>query len=258
MATPGSGEISQTLDRGLTVLALIARHGDGLTVAEIAERIGAARAIVYRLLRTLEAHDLADRVGSRYVLGLGVAELASRLRPRLQSVVFPILKRLSQQTGSTALLSVADGDQALILLTAEPVDSTMHLAMREGARHPLAVGADGVAILAGRPARDADAPDVRLARQRGYAVSIGELQEGAVGVAAPIQVSDWTTASLGVVQLGVSVSGASVPEAVISAAAEAAKLLAAHQGYPAATGRLLPQQRVREAGVTLLRPLVME
>ncbi len=233
--TPGNGEISQTLDRGLTVLALLARHGDGLTVAEIAERIGAARAIVYRLLRTLEVHDLAGRVGSRYVLGFGVAELASHLRPRLQSVAFPILKRLSQQTGSTALLSVADGDQVLILLTAEPVNSTMHLALREGARHPLTVGADGIAILAGRPASAADTPDVRLARERGYAVSVGALQEGAVGVAAPVQVSGWTTASLGVVRLGVSVPDADVPEAVMAAAAEVAAQLSATQGHPAAT-----------------------
>jgi DNA-binding IclR family transcriptional regulator len=235
MTTPASGEISQTLDRGLTVLALLARHGDGLTVAEIAERIGAARAIVYRLLRTLEAHDLAGHVGSRYVLGFGVAELASHLRPRLQSVVLPILKRLCQQTGSTALLSVADGDQALILLTAEPVDTAMHLALREGARHPLTVGADGVAILAGRPASTADGPDVLLARERGYAVSTGRFQEGAVGVAAPIQVSDWATTSLGVVQLGASVSGADVPEAVMAAAAEAAKLLSVTQSRTAVT-----------------------
>jgi len=235
--TPGGGEISQTLDRGLTVLALLARHGDGLTVVEIAEQIGAARAIVYRLLRTLEAHDLAGRAGSRYVLGFGVAELASHLRPRLQSVVFPILKRLSQQTGSTALLSVADGDQALILLTAEPLDSAMHLALREGARHPLTVGSDGVAILAGRPPGGADPADVRLARERGYAVSTGALQEGAVGVAAPIQVSDWTTASLGVVQLGVTMSGAGVPEAVMKAAAEASALLSASQPHkPARQG----------------------
>jgi DNA-binding IclR family transcriptional regulator len=191
---------------------------------------------VYRLLRTLEAHDLAGRAGSRYVLGFGVAELASRLRPRLQSVVLPILKRLSQRTGSTALLSVADGDQALILLTAEPVDAAMHLALREGARHPLTIGADGVAILAGRPASGADTPEVRLARERGYAVSIGKFQEGAVGVAAPIQVSDWSTASIGVVQLGVSVSGADVPAAVTAAAAEAAKLLSAQHGHTAVGG----------------------
>lgn len=230
MAAPGSGEISQTLDRGLTVLALLARHGDGLTVAEIAARIGAARAIVYRLLRTLEAHDLAGRVGSRYVLGFGVAELASHVRPRLQSVVLPILKRLSRQTGSTALLSVADGDQALILLTEEPPQTMFHLALRQGSRHPLDIGADGVAILAGRPATGADTKDVQRARQRGYALSVGALQPGALGVAAPIRTSDWATASIGVVQLGEKVSDRSIPDLVMSAAADAARRLSGDHG----------------------------
>ena len=237
MVTPAGGETSQTLDRGLTVLSLLAEHGDGLTVAELAERLGAARAIVYRLLRTLEAHNLVSRMDARYVLGFGVAELAGRLRPRLQATALPILRRLSQQTNSTALLSIADGDQALILLTAEPPNSTIHLALREGARHALDVGADGIAILAGRPPSSADTDDVRLARRRGYALSVGALQEGAVGVAAPIRVSDWATASLGVVQLGVNVSGAEVPEAVMDAVAEAAMRLSRSPGYSAVIER---------------------
>jgi DNA-binding IclR family transcriptional regulator len=178
------------------------------------------------LLRTLEAHDLVNREGVRYVLGFGVAELAGRLQPRLQTTIWPILRKLSEQTGSTALLSVADGDNALILLTAEPPNSTFHLALREGSRHPLSVGADGVAILAGRPPSADDTKDVRLARQRGYAVTVGMLQAGAVGIAAPIQVSDWATASIGVVQLGVTVDEALVP-AVIDAAAEAGARLSA-------------------------------
>jgi DNA-binding IclR family transcriptional regulator len=231
VAAPG-GETSQTLDRGLTVLKLLARDEDGLTAADIADRLNTARAIVYRLLRTLEAHDLVSREGARYVLGFGVAELAGRLKPRLQTTIWPILRRLSEQTNSTALLSVADGDQALILLTAEPPNSTFHLAMREGARHPLAVGADGVAILAGRPPSATDTEDVRLARSRGYAVSMGMLQPGAVGIAAPIQVSDWATASLGVVQLGVTVDDALAP-VILDAAAEArARLSGAPRAEP--------------------------
>jgi DNA-binding IclR family transcriptional regulator len=221
VGTP-AGETSQTLDRGLTVLWLLARSADGLTVAELADQLGAARAIVYRLLRTLEAHTLVSRVGTRYVLGFGIAELSGRLRPRLQATVLPLLRRLSEQTSSTALLSVADSDQALILLTEEPLHSTMHLALREGARHPLTVGADGLAILAGRPPRADDPAEVAAARRRGYAVTIGAIQEGAVGVAAPIRVSDWATASLGVVQLGVKVASEAVPAAVMAAAAEAA------------------------------------
>lgn len=219
------GETSQTLDRGLTVLSLLASHSDGLTAAELAEELSTARAVVYRLLRTLEAHRLVGRIDTRYVLGFGVAELASRLRPRLQTTVLPILRRLSQQTNSTALLSVADGDQALVLITEEPPESTLHLAVRQGARHPLDRGADGVAILAGRPPAPDDSKDVQRARQKGYALSIGALQAGAVGVAAPIQTSDWATASIGVVQLGAKVSDPNVPDLVVAAAADAARRL---------------------------------
>jgi DNA-binding IclR family transcriptional regulator len=224
MSSP-AGEISQTLDRGLTVLALLAKHADGLTAGELAEELATARAVVYRLLRTLEMHRLVGRVETRYVLGIGIAELASRLRPSLQATVLPILRRLSQQTGSTALLSVADADQALILLTEEPPQSMFHLALRQGARHPLHLGADGIAILAGRPPAPGDSDDVRRARERGFALSVGALQPGAVGVAAPITTSDWTTASIGVVQLGTEVSDPGVADLVMAAAAAAARRL---------------------------------
>jgi DNA-binding IclR family transcriptional regulator len=227
------GETAQTLDRGLTVLSLIAQHAEGLTVAELAEHLDAARAIVYRLLNTLEAHNLVVRTDTRYTLGFGLAELASRLRPRLQETVLPILRKLSQDSNSTSLLTIADGDQALVLMTAEPPNATMHLAIREGGRHPLDVGADGVAILAGRPASSDDTKDVLLARRRGYAVSRGALQAGAIGVAAPILVSDWSTASVGIVQLGVKISGEGVADLVMAAAADAARRLS---GKTAANG----------------------
>lgn len=232
-----SGETSQTLDRGLAVLWLLAAHEDGLTAGELAERLSTARAVVYRLLRTLEGHRLIGRAGSRYVLGFGVAELASHLRPRLQATVLPILRQLSVQTNSTALLSVADGDQALVLLTEEPSQSTFHLALRQGSRHPLTIGADGVAILAGRPATSEDADIVRRARSDGYALSLGELQAGAVGIAAPIRSSDWATASVGIVQLGLELSDPSAPALVMAAAAEAARRMSGEPGTDASAGR---------------------
>jgi DNA-binding IclR family transcriptional regulator len=219
------GEISQTLDRGLTVLSLLAEHSDGLTAGELAEMLDTARAVVYRLLRTLEAHRLIGRMDTRYVLGIGIAELASHLRPRLQATVMPILRRLSRQTNSTALLSVAEGDEVLILLTEEPPLSTFHLALRQGARHALNQGADGVAILAGRPPVREEAREVVQARQRGYALSVGILQPGALGVAAPIKTSDWASASLGIVQLGTKLTDPAIPDFVMAAATEAARRL---------------------------------
>ena len=228
--TATQGETSQTLDRGLAVLWLLAENGDGLTAGELADRLSTARAVVYRLLRTLEAHRLIGRADSRYVLGFGVAELASHLRPRLQATVLPILRQLSGQTNSTALLSVADGDQAMVLIAEEPPQSTFHLALRQGSRHPLAVGADGVAILAGRPPSPDDAEEVVRARRSGYALTVGALQPGAIGVAAPIATSDWATASIGVVQLGVELADESLPRAVMAAAAEATRRLSGERG----------------------------
>jgi len=231
--TSTTGEMSQTLDRGLMVLSLLADHSDGLTAAELAVKLSTARAVVYRLLRTLEAHRLVGRVDARYMLGIGIAELASRLRPRLQTTVLPILRRLSGQSGSTALLSVADGDEALVLLAEEPPQSTLHLTVRQGARHPLSVGADGVAILAGRAAVAGESGDITRARTSGYALSIGALTAGAVGVAAPIRTSDWATASIGVVQLGTAVSRSDIPDLVMSAAVEAARRLSGLDGEDA-------------------------
>jgi DNA-binding IclR family transcriptional regulator len=223
----GGGETSQTLDRGLTVLELLASRPDGMTAVELAEQLRTARAVVYRLLRTLEVHGMAAQSGARYFLGYAVADLARQLRPRLQSVALPLLRRLSIETESTALLTVADGDDALVLLTQEPPQSALHLAMREGSRHPLDRGADGVAILAGRPPDPGEPKEVAKARKDGYAVTVGELQPGAVGVAAPILVSDWCTASIGVVHLGTRVRNDDIPRRVVAVAGDVAAQLSA-------------------------------
>jgi DNA-binding IclR family transcriptional regulator len=220
-----NGETSQTLDRGLSVLEHLASNPDGLTAVELAERLSTARAVVYRLVRTLEAHNLVTSSGARYYLGFGLADLARQLQPRLQSVVMPLLHRLSSETDSTAILSVADGDQAIVLLTQEPAQSALHLAMRQGGRHPLVLGADGLAILAGRPESPDEPGDVTKARRKGYAVSIGALQKGAVGIAAPIQVSEWCTASIGIVHLGDRLKDPGIPAMVQEAASEAAARL---------------------------------
>ena len=220
-----NGETSQTLDRGLSVLELLAENPDGLTAVELAGRLSTARAVVYRLMRTLEAHNLVTSTGARYYLGFGLADLARQLQPRLQRVALPLLHRLSIETDSTAILSMADGDRAIVLLTQEPPQSDLHLAVRQGARHPLDVGADGLAILSGRPESPDETSEVRKARAEGFAISVGALTEGAVGVAAPILISDWCTASIGVVHLGDQLKDPGIPALVQEVARQVAARL---------------------------------
>jgi DNA-binding IclR family transcriptional regulator len=188
----------QTLDRGLRVLALLARARGGLSVRELAAELGVHRAIVYRLLATLERHGLVRRAeDGRHRLWTGVVELAGGVAADLQAAALPALTRLADELGATAALTVADGDEAVALLVVEPTRATMHVAYRPGRRHPLRVGASGKAILAGRPFVRGEPADVTRARRRGYATSSGEIQPGAVGIAAPVS----RDASLGAVAL---------------------------------------------------------
>lgn len=185
-------ETSQTLDRGLAVLDLLAEpeHATGMSVSELARALGVGRAVVYRLVATLAARDYVTRTPDGAVrLGVGVTRLGVAVRPMLTAAARPILRDLAEATGATAHLTIAEGAEALALVVVEPSWPDFHVAYRVGSRHPLDQGAAGRAILAGR------AGGVEPVS------SDGELQAGAHGVAAPVPEVPGLEASVGVVSL---------------------------------------------------------
>lgn len=211
---------SKTLDRGLRVLAAVAdAPEEGVAPAELASRLGLHRAQVYRMLGTLAEHRLVRRVqSSRYVLGVGIVEMAGRVAGSLQAAATPHLHSLAEDLRATAFLSVADGDGAVAVAVAEPRGTAFHVAYRVGYRHPLTRGAPGLAILAGRPAAAGDMPDVLGARDRGYASTSSQLEPGAMGVAAPIRAPGGLEASVGIVTLEGRLDEASAGSRVVEAA----------------------------------------
>ena len=151
-----AAETSQTLDRGLRVLDVLAASPGGLTVTELAGRLGVNRTVVYRLVSTLEQHALvrSDARGRLHV-GLGVLHLASGRPAGAARPGVPVLRALAEAVGCTAHLTVADGDEALALAVVEPSWTDFHVGYRVGSRHPLDRGAAGKAILARPRARSA-------------------------------------------------------------------------------------------------------
>ncbi|WUH93340.1 helix-turn-helix domain-containing protein [Streptomyces sp. NBC_00433] len=146
-----TAETSQTLDRGLRVLKLLADTDHGLTVTELAAKLGVNRTVVYRLLATLEQHSLVRRdLGGRARVGLGVLGLAHQVHPLLREAALPALRSLAEDIGATAHLTLVDGSEALAVAVVEPTWTDYHVAYRTGFRHPLERGAAGRAILAGR------------------------------------------------------------------------------------------------------------
>ncbi|MFG1916438.1 IclR family transcriptional regulator [Micromonospora sp. NPDC048898] len=188
--TGRAGETSQTLDRGLRLLHLVADAPGGLTVTEAANRLGIGRAAVYRLVGPLTGHGMLRRDSDgRLRLGAGLLHLARRAQPLLAEGALPALRRLAEKAGATAHLTVVEGGEGVALAVVEPSWTSFHVAYRTGARHPLDRGAAGRAILAGR------------AGMTDPISSSGELQAGAYGVAAPVLGVPGLEASVGVVAL---------------------------------------------------------
>jgi DNA-binding IclR family transcriptional regulator len=183
-------ETSQTLDRGLTVLELLAAQPNGMTVNEIATSLHVGRTVVYRLIATLEDHRLVRRDhDGRARLGVGALGLARAVQPLLRSAAVPALRELADSVGATAHLTVTDGNEALAIAVVEPSWTDFHVAYRTGSRHPLDRAAAGRAILRGRTG------------EAGIVTSSGELQPGAYGIAAPVLGVPGLEASVGVVAL---------------------------------------------------------
>lgn len=186
-----AAETSQTLDRGIRVLMALAAAPQGLSVTALAETLGINRTVAYRLVSTLEQHALIRRDGhGRLHVGLGVLHLATAVQPVLRDVAIPVLRTLAERVGCTAHLTVAEGDEALALAVIEPSWTDFHVSYRVGARHPLTRGAAGKAILA---LREEHGPP--------FVATVGELEAGARGLAAPVRGVEGLEASVGVVTL---------------------------------------------------------
>lgn len=168
-------------------MRVLAEHPDGLSVTELAAALSTHRAGVYRLLGPLVDQRFVVRAADgKHRLGIGLIELASHVRPRLQEVAAPELRQLADDLRATVALTIRDGEEAVVVAVVEPRSTDLHIAYRSGLRHRLDQAASGIAILAGLPPRRGERRAVAAARERGWSSSEGELLPGATGVAAPI------------------------------------------------------------------------
>lgn len=204
--------IRSGLGRALDVINIIAeRAPETLGVSTIARELRLPKAVAYRILKELVADDFLsfNEETKRYRLGAGALAvgLAALRALDVPDTARRYLGRLVRDSGETATLSVRQGwyrvyiDQVL-----SPHEVCMSVSL--GTRHALHSGSSSKAILAALPDHEVDeylsqplAPvtpytitDPHLLREelgrirlRGYAVSIGERQNGAGSVAAPVR-----------------------------------------------------------------------
>ncbi|MCG7421936.1 helix-turn-helix domain-containing protein, partial [Micrococcus sp. ACRRV] len=220
------GAPSQTLSRALTMLELVADRPTPPSIAELADDLGVHRSVAYRMLRTFEVHGLLRRDAAGLVHGApGLVTLAGGVEQDLRAAAVTELSRVSDALAMTAFLVVWDGRDCLTLATVEPPRGNL-VTQRPGTRHPLGVGAPGIAIASVLPAEGQDRPAVREARARGWAASRDEVITGVGSVAASVPAAAGMPAALAVVFTSPAVD----EEAVGAELAAAARRLGAVLG----------------------------
>lgn len=205
------------VERMLDILDLLGA-GKPLTVEEIAAALDLPTSSAYRLLRTLrDRHLVFQPAGEKaFQMGFAVLRWADAARQSLDVVGLarPSLQALATQTQETTSLTLLHGDSAA---TADVIEGQGHVrvAPDRGRILPLHSGAACKAILAHLPAeavaRAAAArsggrgkspaalkADLAATLERGYALSVEEIYEGAAAVAVPIFLGGAVIGSLAV------------------------------------------------------------
>jgi DNA-binding IclR family transcriptional regulator len=210
----GNGErpAFQVLDRTFAILDLFDEERPEWTATEIARTLDLPVPTTHRILMALKQRGYVSQheETKRFRLGVGALHLGDRAHASvdLRSLSRPVLKRLSRETGETALLTVvAPGGSRGVCLERVETAQPLRLSVQPGRRVPLHAGASQKALLSFLP-EDAlervvsqplerlcertivDASDLRaeLARIRksGWARSAEETNLGVSGIAIPV------------------------------------------------------------------------
>jgi DNA-binding IclR family transcriptional regulator len=215
---PKSDYAIQAVANALRLLRVF-RDQDEIGVAELARQLELPKNNVFRLLATMEEQGFIEqnRTSGRYRLGLACHTLGqafTRARPLLERAR-PVLDLLLAQTGETVHLAVRDGFEVVHLEARAPVRE-IATGVRTGRRAPMHCTALGKVLLGCSPERlwrefdeqvvkrgklpqrterSIDNPikffeHLRTVAGAGYAVDLGELEDGLGCAAAPVHAGD--------------------------------------------------------------------
>lgn len=207
---------TRSVERALEILECFLDN-DQLTLLEISEKTNLPQSTVHRLILALKSKHFIERDvdTKKYFLGSKLNQLSNKFSGNneyLKKIAYNHLLRLNEKYNENVRLFVQEGEYKLCI---EAVESTRSLrqVIKVGDKHLLLKGAAGRVLLAYMDEdkmkeilKDDDSVYESFAkvRENGYALSIGEREEGLVGIAAPIKNEE------GKVVAALSLSGPSI------------------------------------------------
>jgi DNA-binding IclR family transcriptional regulator len=155
------------IDRMMELLGVLERRPEGASITTLAAELRLPRTTVYRIVNTLQAHEMVHRDGEgTYRLGRRILRLAAHVAAAavtdldIAAVAQPFLDRAAAETGNSVKLSVIDHEGVLVLAVAQG-RREYALTVAPGQRMPIHAGAASKMLLAHLPPEE---QDVWLAR----------------------------------------------------------------------------------------------
>jgi DNA-binding IclR family transcriptional regulator len=200
----------QVVERAIDILNVLAKGR--ATLSEVTRAVGLPKGTTFRILGSLQYEKLIvkDPVDSSYQLGPGFLRLSQTQTPwfgALAILAKPAMDRLLEETGETVALHVRVGPERVCVAELASFHQIRYSA-EVGAPVPVYVGAAGKMLLAELDERawkrmlaalelspitedtildrDELEREVELAREKGYAQSVGERVSSAAAISVPI------------------------------------------------------------------------
>ena len=145
---PGRGGI-QVIARAARVLRAIEDRPDGLSLGQIAKKVGLPRSTVQRIVGALSTEGFvsAGGHGSGVRIGPGLVRLAACAGSSTPEIIAPHLRTLGDQVGETVDLAILSGGSAMFVDQVQGKQRLVALSA-VGERFPLHCTANGKAMLA--------------------------------------------------------------------------------------------------------------
>ena len=259
----------QAIERAVSILNAFSAERPEYGVTELANELGLHKSTIHRFLVNLEHAGLVERSPrtGRYRLGLHILELSGLVMQQMSlwEEALPFLEGLVRDTGETGHLAVLDNGEAIYVERVE-THRALRIPSAVGRGYPAHATSLGKVLLSHLGSADVDdivrargleaytsntivdeaelEHELRLVKERGYAVDNEEYDEGLRCIGAPIYDHTGTVvAALGVGGPVTRVTPERVDELaklVTRAASGVSRRLGAHQSaaYSAAALRI--------------------
>ncbi len=144
----------QSIQRAIAILEDVARHREGINLADLSKNVGLHNSTTFHLIKTMAqlGYVVQHKDSKRYRIGSRLFTLAAGALDEnaLLAAAAPILEKLTTDTSESAHFAIRAGNE-VVLIASTKASGMVQLADRAGATRPAFATAIGKVLMAAIP-----------------------------------------------------------------------------------------------------------